>query len=134
MDAKYTPGWVDAQKAGIHERGVPAALPYPDMPWYRTPVAALPTATPRPIPVAVGGRSLVLVAWEDAWYALEDRCSHAGCAFSVDGAVEAGHLVCDRHGSEFEIATGAVRRPPALVPIETFAVRVAGFDLEVLIP
>ena len=85
------------------------------MPWYLTAIAALSPAVPHP--VTLGGRSLVLVAWEDAWYALEDRCSHAGCAFSEDGAVEDGRLVCDCHGSEFDLRSGAV-----------------GSGLEVLVP
>lgn len=116
------------------ESSVPAALPYPDMPWLATTVAARPPAEPRAIPVAVGGRSIVLVAWEDAWYALEDRCSHAGCAFSEDGAVEDGRMVCDCHGSEFDLTTGAVRRPPARVAVETFEVRAIEAFLEVHVP
>ncbi len=104
------------------------------MPWFETAVAALPTAEPRPIPVAVGGRSIVLVAWGDRWYALEDRCSHAGCAFSEDGAVEDARMVCDCHGSEFDLATGAVRRPPARTPVATFEVRTTASVLEVFVP
>jgi len=102
------------------------------MPWYPTAIAALSPAVPHP--VTLGGRSLVLVAWEDAWYALEDRCSHAGCAFSEDGAVEDGRLVCDCHGSEFDLRSGAVRRPPARASVETFEVRSIGSGLEVLVP
>jgi nitrite reductase/ring-hydroxylating ferredoxin subunit len=113
---------------------VPTALPYPGMPWYETDVAALPPVQPRPIPVAVGGRSLVLVAWDDAWYALEDRCSHAGCAFSEDGAVENARMICDCHGSEFDLATGGVRRPPALASVATFKVRTTGTALEIFVP
>ena len=104
------------------------------MPWHTTSVRADQPAKPRPIPVAVGGRSLVLVAWDSEWYALEDRCSHAGCAFSEDGSVEDGRMICDCHGSEFDLATGAVRRPPARSPVATFEVRTAGAALEILVP
>jgi 3-phenylpropionate/trans-cinnamate dioxygenase ferredoxin subunit len=114
--------------------GIPPALPYPDMPWYPTAVAARPPAEPRALSVAIGGRAIVLVAWADAWYALEDRCSHAGCAFSEDGVVEDGRMICECHGSEFDLATGAARRPPARVPIDTFEVRATASGLEVHVP
>jgi nitrite reductase/ring-hydroxylating ferredoxin subunit len=104
------------------------------MTWHPTSIAARLPQDPRPIPATVGGRAIVLVPWEDAWYALEDRCSHAGCAFSDDGAVEDGHLVCDCHGSEFDLRTGAVRRPPARNPVRAFEVRTRDGSLEVDVP
>jgi nitrite reductase/ring-hydroxylating ferredoxin subunit len=44
-------------------------------------------------------------------FALLDRCPHDGGRLS-DGFVEAGRLVCSRHGWEFDPRTGErVRRP-----------------------
>jgi nitrite reductase/ring-hydroxylating ferredoxin subunit len=101
------------------------------MSWQPTTVSAVPPAEAHPIPIVVGGRSLVLVAWRDEWYALDDRCSHAGCAFADDGAVEDGRMICDCHGSEFDIRSGAVLRPPATQPIAMYPVRVAAGVVEV---
>ncbi len=42
-----------------------------------------------------------------------------------------GHVICDCHGSEFDLRTGAVVRPPAVVPIATFSVRIADGRVEV---
>ena len=75
--------------------------------------------------------TLVLALVEGRWYAVEDRCSHAGCAFSEDGAIDGAHVICDCHGSEFDLRTGAVVRPPAVVPIATFSVRIADGRVEV---
>jgi nitrite reductase/ring-hydroxylating ferredoxin subunit len=82
-------------------------------------------------PLTVAGRAIVVVALEDGLAAIEDRCSHAGCAFSSDGWRDGGRVICDCHGSEFDIRTGAVVRPPASRPIGTFATRVVDGRVEV---
>ena len=87
------------------------------MPWQPTGVSADASATAAAHPVAVDGRRLLLVPWGGGWYAIEDRCSHAGCAFSDDGEIDGYHVICDCHGSEFDVRTGAVVRPPAVEPV-----------------
>ena len=74
-----------------------------------------------------------LVEWEDLEigvfncagkiYAIEDRCSHD------DGPLVEGELdqdtctvECPRHGSRFDLATGAPKTLPAYRPVETFPV------------
>jgi 3-phenylpropionate/trans-cinnamate dioxygenase ferredoxin subunit len=104
------------------------------MPWYPTTISARPPAGPSTIPVVVEGRAIVLVSWDGAWYALQDLCSHAGCAFSEDGTIEDGRMICECHGSEFDLGTGEVRRPPARDRIQTFEVRATPTGLEVLVP
>src|SRR6266446_6309722 len=58
-------------------------------------------------------------------YAIEDRCSHD------DGPLCEGTwdedectVVCPRHGSAFELATGLPRSLPAYEPVQTYPVRV----------
>lgn len=92
------------------------------MTWRETTIPERPAARAG-VATRVGGADLLLVHADGAWFAVEDRCSHAGCAFSTDGDVD-GHLViCDCHGSEFDVRTGEVVRPPAHLPIRTFPVR-----------
>jgi 3-phenylpropionate/trans-cinnamate dioxygenase ferredoxin subunit/naphthalene 1,2-dioxygenase system ferredoxin subunit len=79
----------------------------------------------------VDGRPIVIVAAVGGVFAIEDRCSHAGCAFSEDGEFDGTRVICDCHGSEFDIRTGAVVRPPAERPIATFPTRVTGGIVEV---
>jgi nitrite reductase/ring-hydroxylating ferredoxin subunit len=83
------------------------------------------------LPVEVDETELVLASAEGAWYAVEDRCSHAGCPFSSEAALEGTTIVCSCHGSEFDIVTGVVRRGPAEYPISTVPVRVVGDRIEV---
>jgi nitrite reductase/ring-hydroxylating ferredoxin subunit len=101
------------------------------MPWYPTRLSAEPPSRPSLIGVSVGGQDLALTAVDGIWYAVEDRCSHAGCPFSEDAVMEGDRLVCDCHGSEFDIRTGAVEGPPATRPIAVFPVRVVDGWLEV---
>ena len=69
--------------------------------------------------VQVDGKRFLLGEHGGRAWAIEDRCSHADCSFSSDGEVVDGVAVCDCHGSEFDVFTGQVVRPPAREPIET---------------
>ena len=81
--------------------------------------------------IEVDGLQLVLAAVDDAWYAVEDRCSHAGCPFSSEAALEGSTIVCNCHGSEFDLATGEVLRGPAEYPIRTVPARERDDRIEV---
>ena len=101
------------------------------MPWHRTELAPDETPNPVPRPVVVGGRPIILTAWGGRWFAFEDRCSHAGCAFSEDGEIDGFHAICNCHGSEFDFRTGRALAPPAREPIATFPVRIEAGLIEV---
>jgi 3-phenylpropionate/trans-cinnamate dioxygenase ferredoxin component len=58
-----------------------------------------------------------------ALHAIEDRCSHDdGPLAHGDFDAEACTVECPRHGSLFDLATGAPRTLPAYVPVEIFPV------------
>ena len=58
-------------------------------------------------------------------YAIEDRCSHDdGPLCEGDFDAEEGVAVCPRHGARIEICTGRPLSLPAVLPVETFPVRV----------
>lgn len=97
------------------------------------PIAALDDALrARPwLAAAVGDAAVVIAAFDGGWYAVADACTHAGCAFSEEASLEDGVIVCNCHGSEFDLRTGEVLRGPAEYPVRTYAVRVAGDQLEV---
>jgi 3-phenylpropionate/trans-cinnamate dioxygenase ferredoxin subunit len=58
-------------------------------------------------------------------YAIEDRCSHDdGPLCEGDWDEETCTVVCPRHGSAFELATGRPRSLPAYLPVETYPVKV----------
>jgi nitrite reductase/ring-hydroxylating ferredoxin subunit len=79
----------------------------------------------------LAGYSVVLVRASGAWHALADECTHTGCPLSEDGELVDGVLVCNCHGSEFELASGAVLEGPADGPLETYAVRASEGCVEV---
>jgi nitrite reductase/ring-hydroxylating ferredoxin subunit len=63
-------------------------------------------------------------------YALDDRCTHAGCSLS-EGLVGAGTLLCPCHGGLFDVRTGAVVDGPPLAPVKTYAARDCADGIEV---
>jgi 3-phenylpropionate/trans-cinnamate dioxygenase ferredoxin component len=87
------------------------------------PLAELPPGTMR------------VVEWEDLeialincggeLFAIEDRCSHDdGPLAEGELDVERCTVECPRHGSLFDLRTGAPLTLPAYTPVETFPVRV----------
>jgi 3-phenylpropionate/trans-cinnamate dioxygenase ferredoxin component len=57
--------------------------------------------------------------------AIEDRCSHDdGDLMDGDVDPETCSVECPRHGSVFDLRTGAPLNLPAYLPVDTFAVTV----------
>jgi 3-phenylpropionate/trans-cinnamate dioxygenase ferredoxin component len=57
--------------------------------------------------------------------AIEDRCSHDdGDLMEGDVDPETCSVECPRHGSVFDLRTGAPLNLPAYLPVDTFAVTV----------
>ena len=83
------------------------------------------------ISTEIDGLAILIIGDGQRWYAIEDRCSHAGCAFSDDGEIDDLVAVCDCHGSEFDVTTGDAIVPPATLPIRTFPTRVVGQTVQV---
>jgi 3-phenylpropionate/trans-cinnamate dioxygenase ferredoxin component len=59
--------------------------------------------------------------------AIEDRCTHDN-GILFEGTVDTDKCVveCPRHGSLFDLRTGAPINLPAYVPVDTFEVHVEG--------
>jgi 3-phenylpropionate/trans-cinnamate dioxygenase ferredoxin component len=59
------------------------------------------------------------------FYAIEDRCSHDDgplCEGEFDP--EDGYAICPRHGAHIDIRNGRPLTLPAVLPVDTFPVRV----------
>ena len=75
--------------------------------------------------VSAGLLDIVVYNCGGELYAIEDRCSHDdGPLCEGDWEPEECVVVCPRHGSRFEIASGRPLTLPAYLPVDTFAVRV----------
>lgn len=52
------------------------------------------------------------------WVMVPDQCTHAACPLSGDGEVVDGStLICNCHGSEYDLRTGSVLLGPAEQPL-----------------
>jgi 3-phenylpropionate/trans-cinnamate dioxygenase ferredoxin subunit len=76
---------------------------------------------------------VALVRSGDEWFAFEDLCSHADCSLSDFGEVKDRRLICNCHGSAFDLKSGAPLNPPAETPLTTYTVKVADGGLHILI-
>ncbi|MFN0284462.1 MAG: Rieske (2Fe-2S) protein [Kineosporiaceae bacterium] len=65
-----------------------------------------------------GDVEVAVVRHAGGWVMVADRCTHADCPFTLDGEVFDGTvLVCNCHGSEYDLRTGEVLLGPAEVPL-----------------
>jgi 3-phenylpropionate/trans-cinnamate dioxygenase ferredoxin subunit len=75
--------------------------------------------------VAADGLTIGLYRCQGELHAIEDRCSHDDgplCEGEWDAA--GCQVVCPRHGSRFDLRTGAALTLPAYLPVATYPVRV----------
>ena len=85
--------------------------------------------------VTVGWTSIGVYNCDGELFALEDRCSHDdGPLCEGDWDEDLCRVICPRHGSAFDLATGTPRSLPATEPVETYPVRVEGDAIVVELP
>ena len=72
------------------------------------------------LPDAPGG-SIVVMRVDGRLHAIRDECPHAGASLA-DGTLEGAVITCPRHGSQFDVTTGARERGPSDFPIRTYRV------------
>ena len=82
--------------------------------------------------VAVDGIEVLLCHTRGTVYAVRNLCSHAYEALD-GGRMKNGWLACPVHGARFDLATGEPINPPAMLPIETFEVRIEGDEIAVAV-
>ena len=82
----------------------------------------------------VAGRRIAVVRIGDDFYAVGDRCSHEDYSLA-EGEVWADEreIECPRHGSTFDLRTGAACSLPATKPVPVYPVVAGGDDVAVVI-
>jgi 3-phenylpropionate/trans-cinnamate dioxygenase ferredoxin subunit len=80
----------------------------------------------------VGPYVIALFNVDGAFYAIADVCTHDDGPLA-DGPVIGCEIECPRHGARFDLRNGAVTRPPALLPVPVYPVRVVDGEIEVQI-
>ena len=78
----------------------------------------------------VGDREIAVCNANGELYAIDNVCTHD------EGSLDQGELIgfeveCPRHGARFDVRSGEVKALPAVLPIDTFKVRLQGKDIEI---
>lgn len=85
--------------------------------------AARAEALEEQLGVELDGKRYALFRLEDGVYALDDICSHEYSRLS-EGEIWDDEVYCPKHGSRFDIRTGAVRSFPAFKPVDAHEARI----------
>lgn len=73
--------------------------------------------------IVIEGERIALFNVDGTIYATNDTCTHDEASLCA-GDFE-GHVVeCPKHGARFDVITGRALSLPAVVPVETYPVRV----------
>ena len=84
------------------------------------------------IVVDVKGTRIAVANVQGVFYAFDDECTHEQCSLA-EGDLAGTTLTCMCHGAEFDVRSGAVLAPPAVVPIRVYRTRVEGDALHIAI-
>lgn len=95
-----------------------------------TTAADIPPGTNRAFQIA--GHDILICHTKDEFFAVENLCSHA-MATLEGGRLRAYRLICPLHGASFDVRDGSVKGKPAINGIRSYAVRITGDRIEVLI-
>ena len=82
--------------------------------------------------VEVANEHILVCHTDTGFYAVADECSHDSAPMG-SGRLYRNEVICPRHAARFDVTSGAVLGPPAIVPIDTFEVKVEGEDIYVLV-
>ena len=78
----------------------------------------------------VADRAIAVCNVDGELYAIDDVCTHDEGSLD-QGELEGHEIECPRHGARFDVRSGEVTALPAVLPIDTFNVRVQGEDIEI---
>ncbi|MFC7630569.1 FAD-dependent oxidoreductase [Paraburkholderia humisilvae] len=82
----------------------------------------------RPRRVKLADTPILLIRTGNTVHAYSADCPHAGAPLE-EGAVCHGRLICPWHKATFEIDSGALVEPPALLPLTRYPVKIDGGDV-----
>jgi 3-phenylpropionate/trans-cinnamate dioxygenase ferredoxin component len=78
----------------------------------------------------IAGVKIAVANVGGAIYAFDNTCTHRQCPLD-NGELEGTTITCPCHGSQFDVASGAVLTGPAKDPIATYPVRVEDNAIEI---
>ena len=84
------------------------------------------------ISVRVRNEEIAICNVDGEFFAIADICTHDGGSLD-QGELEGDIIECPRHGAQFNVRTGEVVGPPAVVPVDTYELQVQGNDILVAV-
>lgn len=81
--------------------------------------------------VDVRGTRIAVANVGGTYYAFDDTCTHEQCSLAEEGELAGTTITCTCHNSEFDVRTGKVLAPPALLPVKVHRIRVDGDALQI---
>lgn len=72
----------------------------------------------------VAGRRIAVANVGGSFFAFDDACTHRHCSLAK-GRLAGTTVTCLCHGSEFDVRTGTVLKPPASQAVRSYPVTVA---------
>ena len=71
--------------------------------------------------IRIENGQLVLAVFnlDGAYFVTDDACTHGPGSLS-EGCIEGDTIECDFHNGVFNIRTGAVVKPPCMIPVRTY--------------
>ena len=76
------------------------------------------------------GERIALCNVDGELYAIDDVCTHDGGPLG-EGELVGDQIECPRHGALFDVKTGRAVTLPAVLPVDTYEVRVADGEIQV---
>lgn len=73
--------------------------------------------------IKVGDDQVGVVFLEGKFYAWEDRCTHEDYPLGA-GPLEGCVIECPQHGARYDVRTGRVLAPPAMIPLQIYQTEV----------
>jgi 3-phenylpropionate/trans-cinnamate dioxygenase ferredoxin subunit len=83
--------------------------------------------------VIVGEERICIANVNGEFYAIGNVCTHAGCPLTM-GTLTDHEVECACHGSKFDVRTGEVTNPPAVMPESIYDLKVEDGSILIKIP
>jgi 3-phenylpropionate/trans-cinnamate dioxygenase ferredoxin subunit len=83
--------------------------------------------------VDIGDKPIVIFNIAGGLFAIGDICTHDEGPLG-DGVIEGHHIVCPRHGAEFDVRNGKAMQMPAVIDIPAYPVQVREGKIFVGVP
>jgi 3-phenylpropionate/trans-cinnamate dioxygenase ferredoxin component len=82
----------------------------------------------RAVTVEVDEEDIALCNVDGELYAVANVCTHDGGPLG-EGHLHGDQIECPRHGARFDVKSGTAKSLPAIMPIDTYEVKVEGDEI-----